>query len=152
MENGQWLLRFILKCNTSYCMRKLLLILPVIAMIIGMTTTQMVTDVYATGAFDSGFSHGQNDCRISNPSDMYINGVNDNGESTGPDHHTSAFMNGYNAGYSSCGGSNSVSISNHQEQNQAAYTSQDAKCGLILIGDCNVGQSSKNTFANDADN
>ncbi len=101
-------------------------------------------------AYKSGYDHGCDDAQISNPSDWYINGVNSNGESTGPDHHTTQFMAGYNAGFKECGYDNGVLIDNSNTdvntQNQAAETNQGVSCH-VLIGNCNSGQTSSNKFA-----
>lgn len=48
--------------------------------------------------YDSGYNHGCDDAGLS-PSDRYVNE-----EGKGPSQHTGQFMNGYNAGFSNCGG------------------------------------------------
>ncbi len=50
--------------------------------------------------YDSGYDHGCDDAGISDSSDRYINQPE-----KGPSFHTSEFMNGYNAGVSSCSSS-----------------------------------------------
>ena len=50
-------------------------------------------------AYDSGRDHGCDDAKISDPDDRYINQPG-----KGPSFHTDAFMDGYYAGYNSCGG------------------------------------------------
>jgi hypothetical protein len=57
---------------------------------------------YASGEspFESGYNHGCDDARITNPSDRYINQPG-----KGPNYHTPEFMRGYNAGYYGCPGS-----------------------------------------------
>jgi hypothetical protein len=47
--------------------------------------------------YDSGYNHGCDDARISDPSDRYINQPE-----KGPAFHTSEFMNGYDSGFNSC--------------------------------------------------
>jgi hypothetical protein len=49
--------------------------------------------------YDSGYDHGCDDARISDPSDRYINQPE-----KGPSFHTNEFMSGYNAGYNACSG------------------------------------------------
>ena len=48
--------------------------------------------------FRSGYDHGRDDARL-DPSDRYINEPE-----KGPEIHTGAFMDGYNAGFGSCSG------------------------------------------------
>jgi hypothetical protein len=48
--------------------------------------------------YDSGYDHGCDDAGL-DAGDRYINE-----EGKGPSHHTERFMDGYNAGFSSCGG------------------------------------------------
>lgn len=67
--------------------------------------------VIAKSPYDSGYDHGCNDARISNPSQQYINQPE-----KGPSYHTSEFMNGYYAGISSCGGNSGGN--NYQEPQQ----------------------------------
>jgi len=59
--------------------------------------------------YESGYDHGCDDAGISNPSDRYINQPE-----KGPSFHTSEFMNGYDAGFNSCGSSG-----NYYEPNQS---------------------------------
>jgi hypothetical protein len=49
--------------------------------------------------YESGYNHGCNDAKISDPSDRYINQPE-----KGPSFHTDEFMNGYNDGYNACSG------------------------------------------------
>lgn len=107
-------------------------------------------------AYDSGFNHGCSDAHIYVASDRYINQ-----DEKGPAYHSQDFMDGYYAGFKECGYDNGVLIdnsnvddhSNQQEQNQAAYTHQNGSCpGILLIGDCNIGQQSRNNFAANAEN
>lgn len=51
--------------------------------------------------YDSGYDHGCDDAKISDSSDRYINQPE-----KGPAFHTDRFMEGYNAGFSACAGSN----------------------------------------------
>ena len=57
--------------------------------------------------YDSGYDHGCDDAKISDPSDRYINQPE-----KGPSFHTDEFMNGYNDGYNTCSSSTSLSDSN----------------------------------------
>jgi hypothetical protein len=56
----------------------------------------------STSPYQSGYTHGCSDARISDPSDRYINEPG-----KGPGFHTPAFMNGYYAGYNACSGGGS---------------------------------------------
>ena len=126
-------------------------IIMTIVLIIGVTST----NAYATkkDPYESGFDHGCSDSHIEDASDRYINQPE-----KGPKYHTSDFMRGYYDGFKECGYDNGVLISNvddhsnQQENNQAAYTTQEGQCGVVLIGDCNIGQSSTNKFASNNDN
>lgn len=130
---------------------------------------------FAKSASSSGYSHGQDDCN-GNHDDMYITGVNKNGESTGPDHHTTAFMNAYYQGWKDAGCSTqelndrlypevysdntqvntAIDDSNFddhsQQQGNAAETvqtsNQRGECGQIVFGDCSIGQSNKQSNEN----
>ncbi|VFJ13008.1 hypothetical protein [Candidatus Nitrosocosmicus franklandus] len=50
-------------------------------------------------AYNSGYSHGCSDAKISDPSNRYINQPD-----KGPSYHTPDFMKGYNNGFESCSG------------------------------------------------
>ncbi len=54
-----------------------------------------------TPAFNSGYSHGCSDAKISDSSKRYINQPG-----KGPGYHTNEFMRGYNDGFESCSGEN----------------------------------------------
>jgi hypothetical protein len=56
-----------------------------------------LVDASRNSAYESGYSHGCKDAKISNPSDRYINQPG-----KGPNHHTSEFMQGYDEGYNAC--------------------------------------------------
>jgi hypothetical protein len=47
--------------------------------------------------YDSGYDHGCDDAKISDPNDRYINQPE-----KGPSFHTNEFMRGYNDGYDAC--------------------------------------------------
>ena len=65
-----------------------------------------------TSAYNSGFSHGCSDAKISDSSKRYINQPG-----KGSNYHTPEFMRGYNDGFDSCSGDNdSSSISNMQKE------------------------------------
>lgn len=115
-------------------------------------------DMTSKERYDSGFDHGCSDSHIWDASERYINQ-----KEKGFSYHTSDFNQGYRDGFEECGYDGGVlsypngvtnieEESNQQEQNQAAYTHQNGSCGVVLIGDCNVGQSSKNNFAANAEN
>jgi hypothetical protein len=93
--------------------------------------------------YQSGYDHGCSDAQIEDASDRYINQ-----HEKGFSYHTASFNDGYRDGLAACGIDHADSIQNvEQENNQAAYTNQRGSCGVVLIGDCNVGQSSTNKFA-----
>jgi hypothetical protein len=56
--------------------------------------------------YDSGYDHGCDDAKISDPDDRYINQPE-----KGPSSHTNEFMRGYNDGYDACSNENSNSDS-----------------------------------------
>jgi hypothetical protein len=81
--------------------------------------------------YDSGYDHGCDDAGISDSSDRYINQPE-----KGPSFHTSEFMNGYNAGVSSCSFSNSNDGNNYNpiqtnERSQANCDGAGLAGGLI---------------------
>jgi hypothetical protein len=60
----------------------------------------IITDsnkVSGSSPYDSGYDHGCDDAKISDPSDRYINQPEKD-----PSFHTDEFMNGYNEGYNTC--------------------------------------------------
>jgi hypothetical protein len=73
-----------------------------------MSITIIASNNKALGSspYDSGYDHGCDDAKISDPSDRYINQPE-----KGPSFHTDEFMNGYNDGYNACSsdGSNAIS-------------------------------------------
>jgi hypothetical protein len=70
-------------------------------MLIMSTFVTYIQLAYAGGKspYESGYDHGCDDARISDPSDRYINQPE-----RGPSFHTEAFMRGYDAGFSDCSG------------------------------------------------
>ncbi len=54
--------------------------------------------------YDSGYGHGCDDAKISDPSERYTNQPE-----KGPSYHTEEFNNGYDAGFSSCSSSGTTS-------------------------------------------
>ncbi|HET6590456.1 MAG TPA: hypothetical protein VFG45_09850 [Candidatus Nitrosocosmicus sp.] len=76
------------------------------------------SSVYAKSPYDSGYDHGCDDANISNPSDRYINQPE-----KGPSFHTSEFMNGYDAGFNSCGESNNYQPEPYQPNSRDYSTS-----------------------------
>lgn len=143
--------------------KKLLTMIGVIALIITTMTTGGSNAFAKKSPYDSGFDHGCDDAKISNPADRYINQYE-----KGPAYHTTAFMNGYDRGFIDCSqhsGNNNdrgyyevntaIDDSNFddhsvsQPQNQQAYTNQVAGCPKQIInGDCilNQDQNVDNTF------
>jgi hypothetical protein len=69
-------------------------------------TVTSIFSVYASSdAYDSGYDHGCDDARISDPDDRYINQPD-----TGPSSHTGRFMDGYNYGFDVCSGDNRLAM------------------------------------------
>jgi hypothetical protein len=64
--------------------------------------------------YDSGYDHGCDDAKISDPNDRYINQPE-----KGPSFHTNEFMKGYNDGYSVC--SNDSSNSDFSEGTNGCF-------------------------------
>ena len=64
---------------------------------------------------DSGYDHGCDDARISDPDDRYINQ-----DGKGPSNHTDEFMNGYNNGYDNCSGNMQQQPDQSQAQSQTS--------------------------------
>jgi hypothetical protein len=62
-----------------------------------LTTTSSFSAYASSDAYDSGYDHGCDDARISDPDDRYINQPG-----KGPSFHTDRFMDGYNDGFNSC--------------------------------------------------
>jgi hypothetical protein len=62
------------------------------------------------GPYESGYNHGCDDARISDPSERYINQPG-----KGPSFHTGSFMNGYYDGFDAC--SDGVGDDNNAENN-----------------------------------
>ena len=126
--------------------------LPVLAIIL---LLMGLNPVYAMiKPYDSGFNHGCSDSHIENANDRYINQPG-----KGPSYHTEQFMEGYKDGFKECGLDNGVLIDSstttttNQAANQEAFTTQNGSCpSMILIGNCNIGQSSSNHFANANEN
>lgn len=65
-------------------------------------------NAYAQSPYQSGYSHGCSDAKISNSDDQYINQPG-----RGPSYHTSEFMNGYYNGFDDCARYNNSPQSNH---------------------------------------
>ncbi|HET6588561.1 MAG TPA: hypothetical protein VFG45_00185 [Candidatus Nitrosocosmicus sp.] len=61
------------------------------------TTNEEGDDETKKTSFDSGYSHGCSDAKISDESKRYINQPGND-----PDYHTSSFMNGYHKGFDYC--------------------------------------------------
>jgi hypothetical protein len=74
----------------------------------------------SNSSYDSGYDHGCDDARISDPSDRYINQPE-----KGPAYHTDEFMDGYYAGFDSCSGSSSVS--NSEDEFESEPSSQSSQ-------------------------
>src|SRR5215207_3689660 len=55
------------------------------------------TNASSKSPYESGYDHGCDDAKISDPDDRYINQPE-----KGPSFHTNEFMRGYNDGYDTC--------------------------------------------------
>ena len=84
----------------------------------------------SSDAYDSGYDHGCDDALL-DPSDRYINEAG-----KGPEFHTGAFMEGYDAGFTACSDSGGLRLfvyvhkptanfANGQEADVSVITSQD---------------------------
>jgi len=74
------------------------LVIGIMFLTIGSIAFSMLTaNVYAQSAYNSGYDHGCDDAKISDPDDRYINQPG-----KGPRNHTSEFMDGYNRGFKDC--------------------------------------------------
>jgi hypothetical protein len=85
--------------------------------------------------YESGYDHGCDDAGISNPSDRYINQPE-----KGPAYHTSEFMNGYDAGFNSCGSSSNYEPETYRSNGQSSARStqsnpQECKNDVNEFGD-----------------
>jgi hypothetical protein len=63
------------------------------------------TTALGSSPYDSGYDHGCDDAKISDPNDRYINQPE-----KGPSFHTNEFMRGYNDGYDNCSGNSSSDV------------------------------------------
>lgn len=61
------------------------------------TASSFPAEIFAQSPYNSGYSHGCSDAKISDPDKRYVNQPG-----MGPSYHTSQFMNGYNDGYIDC--------------------------------------------------
>lgn len=91
-------------------------------LILALSSTAILgSSAYASeeSPYDSGYDHGCDDARISDPDDRYINQ-----DGKGPDNHTNEFMDGYNDGYDSCGGGSSEGPESENENENKNSQSQ----------------------------
>ena len=98
-------------------MKKSMVLLPLV--IVVMISSTPVVFASNDDPYDSGHDHGCDDA-TKDSSDRYINQ-----DGKGPSQHTSTFMNGYNAGFSECSGSN-----NQPSQQQQPSTGNSACPGI----------------------
>lgn len=91
------------------------------------STQQAMFTVFASESspYNSGFDHGCDDARISDPDDRYINQPE-----KGPSHHTGAFMQGYDDGFDRC---SSSTPPDRERQDQSQSQSQSQSIGPIII-------------------
>ena len=105
----------------------------IILSILALMFTIQSHGIYATSnddddAYDSGPDHGCDDAKISDPDDRYINQPE-----KGPSFHTGAFMDGYHAGYNSCGGGSERNSNDDSNSNSNSNQNRQAMC---VIGPC----------------
>ena len=105
-------------------------------LILALSSTSMLgSSAYASeeSPYDSGYDHGCDDARISDPDDRYINQ-----DGKGADNHTNEFMDGYNDGYDSCGGGSSEGPEseneNPQSQSQSSNNRNENKLNTCVPG------------------
>lgn len=77
--------------------------------------------------YDSGYDHGCDDAGISDSSDRYINQPE-----KGPAIHTDRFMEGYNAGFNACTGSNSDGGRSEEFSSEETSSNQDDNYKMII--------------------
>ena len=93
--------------------------------------------------YDSGYDHGCDDARISDPDDRDINK-----DGKGPSNHTDEFMNGYNNGYNNCSGNvqpqpqdqsqAQSQTSNNENDNDNSQSQSQNNDQKVLIYNCPV--------------
>jgi hypothetical protein len=89
---------------------------------------------YAISGYDSGYNHGCNDAKLSDPSEGYINQPEN-----GPSFHSDTFMQGYQSGFNSCSAhqSNNMPSSNPSsptsEFSTVANQGDDTSFGIAII-------------------
>ena len=89
--------------------------LGVIFLLLTIGATQSSSLAYASSdAYDSGYDHGCNDARISNPDDRYINQPE-----KGPAFRTGTFMHGYNDGFDVYSGNNSFGNGGNNDEDES---------------------------------
>jgi hypothetical protein len=105
--------------------------------------------VYAQSPYNSGYSHGCSDAKISNPDNRYINQPE-----KGPEYHTSQFMSGYYDGFNNCYVSPSSSSSSDEGTFKVIvevtnYSNRDTYGGITISVDhypYNIFKSSYNIY------
>ena len=77
---------------------------------------------YAVSGYDSGYNHGCDDAKLTDPSERYINQPE-----RGPNFHSDTFMQGYKSGFNSCSvhRSNSLPPSDSQSQTPSSPIMSD---------------------------
>ena len=84
--------------------------------------------------YDSGYDHGCDDARISDPSDRYINQ-----REKGPSYHTEEFMDGYYRGFDVCA-NNIVQENNNEYGNQIESQESSSSSGLKITSSSSYSQ------------
>lgn len=93
-------LRYISSNINNKCVRRSIssvVLLITILTISTITFPLSTVKAYSQSPYSSGYEHGCDDAKVSNPDDRYINQPG-----KGPSYHTSSFMNGYHNGFDSC--------------------------------------------------
>jgi len=119
-------------------------------LIIALSSTAILgSSAYASeeSPYDSGYDHGCDDVRISDPDDRYINP-----DGKGSENHTDRFMDGYHYGFAACSGnvpnvrgttdlssSSASSAESNNENNNENSMSQSRETKIIICdnGKCN---------------
>lgn len=89
--------------------------------------------VKSTTPYDSGYNHGCDDARISDPSDRYINQ-----REKGPSYHTEEFMDGYYQGFDDC--ANNIDRENDNDDDNKFESQESSSSGLKITRSSSYSQ------------
>ncbi len=91
--------------------------------------------VNSTTPYDSGYDHGCDDAKISDPSDRYINQPE-----KGPSYHTSEFMDGYYRGFDICANDTDKENDNDNDNNRVESQESSSSSGLKITSSSSYRQ------------